>query len=134
MSVIGVRTHSFAGSLYKWSSTLTRSIGADRVIEARVSGTLLNVQVQLRELLLPYIPSSAHFVYRYLLYSRVGGEFPVPIMTHAPTLVTSSTVRKMVAGPGGYTRPLGGVTNVSDLRSADIVASMKTRRALEWDA
>ena len=55
-------------------------------------------------------------------------------MTHAPSLVTSSTVRKIVAGPGGYTLPLGGVTNVSDLRSAEMVASMKTRRALEWKA
>ena len=55
-------------------------------------------------------------------------------MTHAPSLVTSSMVRKIVADPGGYTRPLGGVTNVRDLRSADIFASMNTSRALEWNA
>ena len=34
-------------------------------------------------------------------YSRVGGELPLPIITHAPSLVTLSTVRKIVAGPGG---------------------------------
>lgn len=39
-----------------------------------------------------------------------------------------------MAGPGGYTRPLGGVVNVKDLRSLEIVASMKTSRALEWNA
>lgn len=78
---------------------------------------------------LPFVPTSTLFD-----YSRVGGEFPLPIITHAPSLVTSSTVRKMVAGPGGYTRPFGGATNVSDLRSAEIVASMKTKRALEWKA
>ena len=55
-------------------------------------------------------------------------------MTHAPSLVTSSMVKKIVAGPGGYTLPFGGVTNVSDLRSGEILASMKTRRALEWKA
>lgn len=55
-------------------------------------------------------------------------------MTHAPSLVTSSTVKKIVAGPGGYTRPFGGVVKVSDLLSCEIWASMKTSRALEWKA
>lgn len=39
-----------------------------------------------------------------------------------------------MAGPGGKTLPFGGVVNVSDLRSLEIVASIKTRRALEWNA
>ena len=39
-----------------------------------------------------------------------------------------------MAGPGGKTRPFGGGVKVSDLRSAEIVDSMKTRRALEWKA
>ena len=34
-------------------------------------------------------------------YSSVGGEFPLPIITQAPSLVTSLTVRNTVAGPGG---------------------------------
>lgn len=67
-------------------------------------------------------------------YSRVGGGFPLPTITHAPSLVTSSMVRNTVPGPGGKTRPLGGVVNVSDFRSREIVASRKTRRALEWNA
>ena len=64
----------------------------------------------------------------------MGGGFPLPIITHAPSLVTSSIVRKIVAGPGGYTLPFGGVVNVSDLPSEEIRASMNTNRALEWNA
>ena len=67
-------------------------------------------------------------------YSRVGGLLPLPAMIITPGLVTSSTVRKSVAGPGGYTRPLGGIVNVSDFLSRESCASRKTRRALEWNA
>lgn len=56
------------------------------------------------------------------------------MITQAPSLVTSSTVKKIVAGPGGYTLPFGGVMNVSDFRSGEMTASMNTRRALEWKA
>ena len=35
------------------------------------------------------------------VHSRVGGGLPLPTMTHAPSLETSSMVRKIVAGPGG---------------------------------
>ncbi len=45
-------------------------------------------------------------------HSNVGGDLPLPTMTQAPSLVTSSTIWKTVAGPGGYIRPLGGVTKV----------------------
>ena len=55
-------------------------------------------------------------------------------MVCTPVLVTSSTVKKIVAGPGGKTRPLGGSVKVSDLRSLDTVCSKNTRRALEWNA
>lgn len=67
-------------------------------------------------------------------YSNVGGEFPLPTMVCTPLLVTSSTVKKIVAGPGGYTRPFGGSVKVIDLRSLDTVCSRNTRRALEWNA
>ena len=75
-----------------------------------------------------------HTVVLGVSHSRVGGGLPLPTITCTPVLVTSSTVRKIVAGPGGYTRPFGGVVNVSDLRSLETVASMKTKRALEWKA
>ena len=68
------------------------------------------------------------------LYSRVGGGFPLPTITQAPELVTSFTVKKTVAGPGGKTLPFGGVVNVSDVPSDEMIASMNTRRALEWKA
>ena len=40
----------------------------------------------------------------------------------------------MKAGPGGYIFGLGGVVNVSERRSMETRASMKTNRALEWKA
>lgn len=48
--------------------------------------------------------------------------------------VTLLMVTNIVAGPGGKTRPLGGVVNVSSVLSLDSEASMNTRRALEWNA
>ena len=68
-----------------------------------------------------------------LFHSRVGGEFPLPTMTIAPSLDTSSIVRNIVAGPGGYTRPFGGVTNDSVLPLFEMIASMNTRRAPTWN-
>ena len=66
------------------------------------------------------------------IHSKVGGAFPLPIITEAPSLDTSSIVKKIVAGPGGYTRPFGGVVNVNDFLSSETVASMKTSRAPVW--
>jgi hypothetical protein len=66
--------------------------------------------------------------------SVVGGGLPLPTRTCTPGPVTPSTVKNTVAGPGGNTRPFGGTLKVSDARSLERLASIKTSRALEWNA
>ncbi len=37
----------------------------------------------------------------FRVYSNVGGGLPLPTIVRTPGLVASSTVKKIVAGPGG---------------------------------